>query len=170
MKRVLMVIAPENFRDEELLEPKDVFERKGFEVTVASKKAGILKGMLGGTAEATENIENVKVDEYNAIVFVGGIGASVYFNDSSALKLARDAYAKKMIVAAICIAPSILANAGILNGKKATAFPSEKGNLIQKGANFINEGVVVDGKIITASGPKFAKKFGEEIIKLLNTE
>ncbi|MEM3369826.1 MAG: DJ-1/PfpI family protein [Candidatus Micrarchaeia archaeon] len=168
MNKVLMIIAPDKFRDEELFEPKNVFESKGLKVDIASKATKKSIGMLGGIANVDLDIKDIKLDVYDVVVFVGGSGASVYFEDKDALKIAEDAYKKGKIVAAICIAPSILANAGILNGKKATAFPSEKGNLIQKGANFINEGVVVDGKIITASGPKFARKFGEEIVKLMS--
>jgi len=162
-KSVLMIIAPVNFRDEEFLEPKAVFEKQKMTVTVASKGVKTAKGMLGATAEIDKDISAVNVDEYDAVVFIGGTGASAYFEDSTALSIAKEAYEKGKVVAAICIAPSILANAGILEGKKATCFSSESSNLETQGANYTGGDVEVDGKVITASGPAAAKKFGAAI-------
>jgi protease I len=72
-------------------------------------------------------------------------------------------------VAAICIAPVILANAGLLNGKRATSFSSEKNTLVTKGALVSVNGVESDGKIITAEGPSHATEFGEMILKALKS-
>jgi len=167
MPRVLLIIAPKNFRDEEYFETKEVLEGNGIETATASKTIGSKTGMLGGTAKAELVLDKVNENEYDGVVFVGGTGASIYFNDSKAIAIAKEAFGKNKIVAAICIAPSILANAGILNGKKATSFPSERGNLTARGAKYTGEDVTTDGRIITASGPQAARKFGEEISKLL---
>lgn len=170
MKKVLMIIAPNNFRDEELFEPKSIFEEKGFKVFIASdkKKGEVAKGMLGGTVKVDLNIDEININDFDAIIFVGGSGAAVYFENKTVIDIAKSAYEKGKIIGAICIAPSILANAGILNGKRATSWPSEKENLNEKGAIYMGEGVAIEGKIVTASGPKFAKKFGEELTKLIN--
>jgi protease I len=167
-KSVLMIIAPVNFRDEEFLEPKAVFEKNRMIITIASKGVKTAKGMLGATAEVDKDMTAVNVDEYDAVVFVGGTGASVYFEDSTALTIAKEAYEKGKIVAAICIAPSILANAGILSGKKATCFSSESSNLETQGATYTGSDLEVDGKIITASGPAAASKFGMAIAEALS--
>ncbi len=166
-KKVLMVIAPSNFRDEELFDTKAELEAAGAETTIASKQAGTITGMLGGAAEAEVGLGKVNAADYDAVVFIGGSGSSAYFNDSTAQQIAKDAVAKGKVLAAICIAPSILANAGILQGKNATAFNSEAGNLQSKGANYTGQGVTVDGKIITADGPASARQFGREIAKVL---
>ena len=71
-KRVLMVIAPENFRDEELLHTKEELERAGAETTIASSKTGVVKGLLGATVTPDFKLDQVNVDDYDAIVFVGG--------------------------------------------------------------------------------------------------
>ncbi|MBN1544218.1 DJ-1/PfpI family protein [Candidatus Woesearchaeota archaeon] len=167
-KSILMVIAPEGFRDEEFLEPEAVFERAGADVTVASKGVSVAKGKLGATAEVDIDISDVNVEDYDAVVFIGGPGASVYFDDPTALKIAKDAYAAGKVAAAICIAPSILANAGVLKGRKATCFESESGNVGEKSAGYTGEPVTVDGLIVTANGPAAAKRFGQEIVKLLS--
>lgn len=166
-KKILMIIAPDGFRDEEFLEPKAVFENSGAEVTVASKGVKTAKGKLGATADVDIDIAEADANNYDAIVFIGGPGASVYFDDSAALKLAKDSYTLGKVTAAICIAPSILANAGVLEGHKATCFESESGNVNAKSAGYTGDPVTVDGKIVTGNGPAAAKRFGQEIVKLL---
>ena len=166
-KNVLMVIAPSNFRDEELFQTKSELEKAGATVTIASKGKGEKTGMLGGRANATVDITEADVGNYDAVVFVGGTGSAAYFNDETAKSLASKAYAEGKIVAAICIAPSILANADLLEGKKVTAFSSEAQNLQEKGATFTGKGVEVDGKIITADGPQSATEFGKTIAEAL---
>lgn len=166
-KKVLFIIAPQNFRDEELFEPKAVLESAGAQTAIASRKTGTISGAGGKTAKATIALALANAAEYDAIVFVGGTGATEYFNESTAQQIAKKALAEGKILAAICIAPSILANAGLLEGKNATCFSSEAGNLKAKGANYTGQAVTVDGKIITANGPSAARHFGIEIAKAL---
>ena len=166
-KSVLMVIAPSKFRDEECLVPKEILERAGAKVTIASKGVHESTGMLGATVAVEKDISGINVDNYNAIVFVGGSGASAYFNDPTALKIAKEAYEKRKVVAAICIAPTILANAGILSGKRATASFSESSTLRAKGVYYTNEEVTTDGTIITGKGPAASKSFGDAIARAL---
>jgi len=167
MKKVLMIIAQENFRDEELLEPKEVLENKGFEVKIASEEKRIAKGKLGTEVMPDLTFEEINLDEFEGIIFVGGRGIAKYFFNQKILNLAKEAVEKNIVMGAICIAPSILANAGVLAGKRATAFPSEKTNLEAQGVHYSEGPVEVDGKIVTANGPKAAKKFGEKVALLL---
>lgn len=167
MKKILMIIAPENFRDEELLEPKKIFENKGFSVTIASTK-NEAKGMLGARVNVDININDVNVGNYDAIIFVGGVGSQIYYNDNRALSIAKESFESKKITAAICIAPVILANAGILHGKKATVWDGRFADMLRSGgAKYTGESVTKDGNVITANGPQAAKQFAEEIIKNL---
>lgn len=162
-KKVVLVIAPEDFRDEELFDTRAELEAAGAEVKVASIASGPVLGMMGGTATPDMALSDVKAADFDAVVFIGGSGASVYINDTAALALAKDAYNSGKITAAICIAPGILANAGLLNGKRATAWSGERARLEQKGAIWTGEPVTIDGKIITGSGPEAAKQFGQAI-------
>jgi protease I len=167
MKKVVMVIASSNFRDEELLEPKEVLQRNGVEVKIASTTFNQVKGMLGAKVKPGLLISDIKIKDFDAIVFVGGIGASQYWNDPVAHKLVQEAVKTNRIVGAICIAPVTLANAGILAGKRATVFSSEAGQLKAKGVNYTGKAVEKDGNIITANGPSAAREFGEELVKAL---
>lgn len=166
-KKILMVIAPTNFRDEELTQPKAIFEQAGAQVTVASKGTTSAVGMFGAAAKVDQDITEVDVAAFDAVVFVGGSGASVYFNDPAAHLLAQNAYNQDKIVAAICIAPSTLANAGLLSGRRATCFSSEAENLRVKGAEYTGERVTVDGQIVTGSDPEAASEFGQKIVDVL---
>jgi len=167
MKKVVMIIAYEGFRDEELLRPKEILERNGFEVAVASTSLGIAKGMLGAKIKPDILINDIDINEYSAVIFVGGLGASCYWNDPLAHKIAQDAYNKGKVVAAICIAPVTLAKAGLLSGKRATVWESESEKLKEEKAVYTAKPVEKDGKIITASGPFAAEEFGRTILEEL---
>ncbi len=164
---VLFIIAKISFRDEEYFEPKEILEKAGIKVVTTSSSMGEATGMLGGKAKIDTTIDKINVNDYVAIIFVGGSGAEEYFNNKIAHKIATDAVSQNKILGAICIAPVTLAKAGVLKNKKATVFSSEQNELKKYGAICTNNGVEVDGKIITAAGPKFAKQFGEKIKELL---
>jgi protease I len=162
-----MIIAPENFRDEELLHTKEELERAGVKVTVASTRTAA-RGLLGARVTPDIKLEQAGVDDYGAVVFVGGPGASIYFNDKRALSIASEAFEKGKKTCAICIAPTILANAGVLKGKRATVWDGEYVRRIEsKGATYTGKSVEVDGNIITANGPGAAREFGRTIAREL---
>ncbi len=166
-KKVVMIIASRNFRDEELQIPKNILEKEGVEVKIASSSRDVATGMLGATVKPDLLINEIKVKEYEAIIFVGGTGASSYWNDPVAHFIAQEAIKESKILCAICIAPVTLANAGVLKGKKATVWPTEQHRLKAKGALYTGKKVEVDGNIITASGPQAAEEFGKTIVKAL---
>jgi protease I len=167
-KKILMIIASQNFRDEELFKPRELFIKEGMEVILASSSLEISRGMLGGTAKPDILIGEVKVEDFEAIIFVGGIGASEYWNNSITHKIAKEAVSLNKLICAICIAPVTLANAGILDEKKATVFRSEVKSIKRKGAIYTGKAVEVDVNIITAEGPQAATEFGQTIINVLS--
>ena len=166
-KKVLMIIANLNYRDEELEQPREVLTAAGADVVVAAATAKVARGMLGGQATPDLALSAVNVADYDAVVFVGGSGASVYWDDSTAHRLAQEAAKQDKIIAAICIAPVTLANAGLLADKKATVFRSEVDKIKAKGANYTGRGVERDGNLITADGPGSARSFGQAIARAL---
>jgi protease I len=166
-KKVVMIVANRNFRDEEYKMPREILESQGIEVKVASSSMHTCRGMLGATVTPDMLITDINVGDYDAVIFVGGSGASEYWNDPTALSIAKEYNRANKLLCAICIAPVTLANAGVLIGKRATAFSSEAGKLKAKGANYTGNDVEVDEKIITANGPTAAAKFGETIVSAL---
>jgi len=155
-----MVIAFENFRDEELFKPKSILEKNGIGVDIASVKIGTAKGMLGAKVNINLTLDRVDEKEYAGIIFVGGSGSESLFTDTNAIKLAQNFYKNKKLVGAICLAPGILAKSGILKGKKATCYPSASTILKENGAIYTGRDVEVDENIITGNGPESAEKFG----------
>ena len=169
-KRVVMVIAHRDFRDEELLKPKALLEKAGARVTVASSSLEPATGALGAKVTPDVLLEDVDASEYEAVVFIGGPGAKEYWDDRTAHRLARQAAERGRVVAAICIAPVTLANAGLLDGRKATVWKSESGRLRAQGADYTGAEVEVQGRLITSNGPEAAEEFGKAIAEALAGE
>lgn len=175
-KKILMIVAPEKFRDEEFAVPHAHFTGLGAQVTVASTKKGTATGMFGAKAEATSTLAEVKTAGYDAVVFVGGAGVPMVRAEPRAVEIAKEAKGHP-VLAAICWAPTILAKAGVLAGKRATVWKGDDAEygtttdkmLEKNGARFTGEEVTVDGNIVTGNGPAAAQKFAEAIEKLLLT-
>ncbi len=167
MTKVVMIVAAEGFRDEELFDTQAVLENNGVDVDTASVGVKEAKGKLGGVAKVDLEVAAVDAKDYDGIVFVSGPGCTMYFEDPTAHELANEFFTSGKVVASICMAGSILANSDILVGRKATAYSSEKQNLIDRGAEFTGDSVTVDGNIITGNGPDAAKEFGEKIVEAL---
>ena len=167
VRKALLVIARQGFRDEELQYPKEILEAGGLKVVIASSSLRPARGMLGAVVKPDILLSQVKVKEYEAVVFVGGMGAREYWHDSTAHRVVRETVKGGKVVGAICIAPVILAEAGVLSGKRATAWSGVARELRAKGAIYTGKVVQVDGRIITANGPLAAKAFGQAILKAL---
>lgn len=172
-KKILMVVARKNFRDEEYFIPRSVFLKSGFEVTTASSVSGKVLGLLGGEGFADIKIDDANVDDFDAMIFSGGAGAQEYFENKRVLGFIQEFHSRDKIIGAICIAPVILAKSGILRGKKATVWTSPLDkvgrNIIeQNGCVFSESELEVDGKIVTANGPQVAEKFAVKIVSMLS--
>ncbi len=167
--KALFVLPFKIFRDEEYADPKAVFEKSGYTVITASSELGMAEGKMGMRTKVDITIDQVKVEEYAAVLFIGGSGSEEYFDNPLAHQIARDTLQQKKILGAICAAPEILCNAGVLKDKKATMF-ADTGCMAKAGATYTGRGVEIDGNIITASGPKTAKLWAEIIIKAIHAK
>jgi len=169
-KTALMVIAPEQFRDEELNHPREVLAGKGVAVTVASTKTGALKGMLGHVESVRETLDGVAAIDFDAVVVVGGAGSPAHLWDNARLReIVLRHHAMGKVVAAICLSGAALAKAGILRDVEATVFKTDESIKVfnECGAVYRNRPVVRSGNTITASGPAAAREFGREIARAL---
>ena len=163
-KKVVFIIGHTKFRDEELLEPKKILKENGVNITIASSSLKIAEGMLGIKIRPDILIKDIKVENYDAIIFIGGVGATEYWNNKTAHYIASETLEKNKILAAICIAPITIANAGLLIGKKATVYQSEINKIKDKKAIYTGSKVERDGNIITAQDPSSANEFGKAIL------
>lgn len=165
--RITMITAGNAFRDEEFDIPYRFFVANGAVVTVASSRTGEITGMLGMKAKADILVKDIDVDKLDALVIVGGAGAREYWKDQTVHKFVREVVAKNKVLAAICISPVTLAYAGVLKGKKATVWISERGRLVAERATYTGKDVERDGLIVTADGPNSAQKFAETVNELV---
>ncbi len=168
MKKIALVIAEREFRDEEYQVPYEILKAAGFQVLTVSTKTTTAVGKLGLEVTPDTLITDLKPEELDALVFIGGGGSEQYFEDPLSHQLAQHMVQLDKVLGAICIAPVVLANAGVLQGKKATVFPDGAEILIDQGAHYTGEAVEVDGKLVTGNGPDAAEAFGQALVKLLN--
>lgn len=166
-KTIALVIAEKTFRDEEYQIPKEILGKYGYKVLTVSTSLNEAVGKLGMKVKPEILVEQINSREIDALIFVGGGGSSQYFEDKIAHRLAKQVYEQDKIVGAICIAPVILAKAGLLKGKKATVFPDGANELTNNGAVYTGALVEVDGKIVTGSGPEAAEAFGNQLVSML---
>jgi len=170
--KVLLILAHEGFQDQEHQETRRALVEKGIGVKVSSSLRGLITGKFGTEVNAEINLNDVNLNNYEGICFIGGPGAEEYFTNKKAHEICQQSVERGKVLAAICIAPVILAKAGVLEGKKATVWSSEDNDfgireLEKGGANYTGNSVEVDGKIITASGPPAAYEFGNAIAEIL---
>ena len=166
----LFLIAKENFRDEELFEPKKILETAGIKTTITSVEDGIATGSRGGSIKIDKSIKDIHMEDYDILITIGGPGAPSLGDYEEVLNLIRKAKELGKPLAAICISPYLLAKAGVITGKKATSFPGEPAisEFLKQRVIRIQQPLLTDGDLITADGPRSAKDFGQEIIKLLS--
>jgi len=173
-KKIAFLIAWRDFQDIEYFVTKRVLQKSGAKVITVSVSLGTAVGYLGGEAEVDLLLDDIEVGKFDAVIFIGGQGCLEYLNNETSYVIAREVLSKGKILAAICISPVILAEAGLLKNKKATVWSDtlEKGairDLEKGGAIYQREEVVIDGNIITASGPPAAKDFAKSIIEALTS-
>lgn len=168
MKRVLIILAQEGYQDHEYTGTRAGLE-DNFEIVIASEEEGICHGKLGGTETATLALKDVVVTDFDRIAFIGGPGAAELASNPEALRIAHQTVQEARKLGAICIAPTILAKAHVLKGKRATVWNGDgqqQAILEQYGAEYTGEQVTVDGDIVTGNGPEAAEEFGKTLAAL----
>ncbi len=164
-KKVLMVVAPAEFDGAEFETTRKVLEGRGLRVKVASTSLGVARATTGLMVRPDVSLDDVKTWEYDAVLFIGGPGARQLFDHEKATKLAKDCEYK--VLGALGLAAGILANGGVVKGKRVTADTSIAGLLRQKEGRFTSQPLEVDEKLVTASGGRYAEHFGNAILNAL---
>jgi protease I len=165
--RILVVVSPADFTDQEYYDTRSALDAAHAKVTVASTTTSQAVSHDGRRLKVDVALPKVQVGDFDAIVLVGGAGILSGLLDFLPLrKLLIDASKSEKVIAAICIAPMILARAGLLKGVRATCYLDKAvvGELKANGADYVEQQVVVTGRIITASGPGASGAFGKAVI------
>lgn len=164
-KKVLMVVAQADFDAVEFETTRKVLEGRGLQVKVASTALAAARATTGLMVRPDVSLDDIKTWEYDAVVFVGGPGARRLFDHEKATKLAKDCEYK--VMGALGLAPGILANGGVVKGKRLTADTSVAALLREKEARFTAQPLEVDEKLVTAQGGRYAEPFGNAILQAL---
>jgi len=163
MARVVIILA-DGFEELEAVAIIDVLRRAEIEIVSAGLHEGPVSSARNVTVIPDTVIDTIKSDDFDMLVLPGGIPGSDNLNaDERVRDLIRDFNNKGKITGAICAAPYVLANAGILDGKRATSYPSFKGRL--GSAIYEEKTVVEDGNVLTSRGPGTALCFGLAIVE-----
>ncbi len=165
MKSALVLFA-EGSEELEAVSVIDILRRGGINVTVAGLAAGPVRGSRGTVLVPDTTLDEAAKQDYDMVVLPGGQpGATNLKADQRVLALLQQMAQREKYVTAICAAPSVLATAGLLDGKRATSFPGALDPfpkvMRQPGA------VVEDGKLITSRGPGTAMDFALTLVERL---
>ncbi len=172
MKKIAIFIASKNFEDEEYFIPLQVFSFSGVESVTFSDKKGTAIGVSGGEAEIEREIDDFSAEEFSAVVLVGGPGCLKSFDNMKTYQVLKSAVKTGCLIGAICIAPAVLANAGILEGVRSTVWSSVMDKsairlLKEKGAIYEDLPLVKDNMFITANGPQAAEEFARAVVSAI---
>ncbi len=167
---VVMAVSPNDFTDREYFETRDILQESGARITVASIAKGLATSHDGKQIRIDTSINELMPSQFEAIVLIGGMGAIKELLGSESLRnLLIAAYHQKKIVAAICVAPIILATAGILLNKEATCYSADPiiNEMKRNGAIYKDSEVLEADRVITANGPDASDAFARKIIETL---
>jgi len=163
MKTVLVPLAPE-FEEIETITVVDILRRAGARVTLAGTQEGALEGSRGISILPDDLLENVLQEEFDLVVLPGGQpGTDNLQKDARVIQLLKRMDSLNKHIAAICAAPLVLKDAGILENRCVTSHPSVQNDMI----TYKEERVVVDGHIITSKSPGTAMEFSLKLVEIL---
>lgn len=162
---MVYVLLADGFEEVEAIEPIDILTRGGVEVTTVGVTGKVVTGAHGIPVTADIEINEVTPDDMELLMLPGGAGHELLDASNEVHGLINYAVSNGLYISAICAAPSILGKKQLLDGKKATCFPSYEKYLY--GADVTAEKAVVDGKIITGKGAGAAAEFGFTMLKIL---
>ncbi|HEV8307570.1 MAG TPA: type 1 glutamine amidotransferase domain-containing protein [Methylomirabilota bacterium] len=165
-KRVA-ILAENLYQEMELWVPYYRLREEGAEVHVVGAGAKTYTSKHGYPVNVDVQADQVNAVEYDAVVIPGGFAPDLMRRSPAMVKLVREAFEHGKLVAAICHAGWMPVSAGILKGKRATSFFSIKDDLVNAGANWVDEEVVVDGNLVTSRKPDDLPAFCREIVKAL---
>lgn len=164
MKRVLIPLAP-GFEVIEAATVLDILRRVRIEVTVAAERVAPIEAMHGFQIVPDTTLDAVNPADFDMLVVLGGDGAMQLKDDPRLRRIIVEMADKGAFLAAICRGPVVLAAAGVLDGKRVTSSPSTRDDLA--GATYVEDRVVVDGRVITSRLPGTAMEFALKLVEVL---
>lgn len=164
-KRIAL-LATDGFEDSELTKPLEAVKDAGADVTIISEKSGTFTGKDGTKIEADASVEDVVAADFDGLLLPGGVANPDKLRmNPMAVEFVKRFFEDAKPVAAICHAPWLLIEAGVVSGKKLTSWPSLKTDITNAGGVWVDEEVVVDNGLVTSRKPDDIPAFSAKAIE-----
>ena len=168
----ILIVATDGFEEWELFGPREILQKRGAEVVLASPRLDPIQATVhddpGKTIRPDLTVGEANADDFDALVLPGGVrNPDSLRTHPKVIQLIKDFAAEGKPVAAICHGPWLLVEADLLRGRTATSWPSIRTDLRNAGANVVDEAVAVDENIITSRKPDDVEPFTNAVIDLV---
>ncbi len=170
--KTVAILATDGFEQVELTEPMKQVKDAGAEVHIVSLESGQIQGMnhdeKGDNFSVDKTVDEVSADDYNGLILPGGVlNPDTLRTNKKAVQLVRDFFSQHKPVSAICHGPWLLVEADVLKDRTITSFPSIKTDVINAGAKWVDQEVVVDQGLTTSRDPNDLEAFCKKVIEEL---
>lgn len=158
--KTIALLATDGFEDSELTQPLQAVQDAGAEVVVVSNKTGTITGKEGTDITVDKLVDDVRSDDFDGLLLPGGVAnPDIMRMHEPAVNFVRAFFEQHKPVAAICHAPWLLIEADVVDGRQVTSWPSLKTDLINAGADWVDEEVIVDQGLVTSRNPDDLEAF-----------
>jgi len=169
-EKKVAILATDGFEQKELFSPLKTLKGENAEVHIISDKKGEIKGWMNGdwgkSIVVNYTLNEVNAEEYHALMLPGGLmNPDTLRMNEDAMTFVRSFFEQGKPVAAICHAPWLLINAGVVEGRKMTSYPSIRKDLENAGAIWMDEEVVVDSGLVTSRHPGDLPAFNTKLVE-----
>jgi len=168
----IAIMATNGFEQSELTSPRDALLKAGADVRIVSLEKGQIQGykhdIRGDKVDVNFTLDKVNVNEFDALILPGGvINPDTLRTHKIAVHFIQGFDEQQKCIAAICHAPQLLIEAAVVKGRNVTSFHSIRTDLVNAGANWQDQAVVIDGHMITSRNPKDLDAFNQAIITMV---
>ena len=168
----VLIVATDGFEEWELFGPREILQKRGAEVVLASPNLDPIQATVhddpGKTIRPDLTVDEALADDFDALILPGGMRNPDHLRTNvRAIQLIKDFAGQRKPVGAICHGPWLLVEADLLRGRAATSWPSIRTDLRNAGANLVDEPAVTDGNIVTSRNPQDVQEFTDAIIGLI---
>jgi protease I len=168
----ILIVATDGFEEWELFGPREILQKRGAEVVLASPKRDPIQATVhddpGKTIRPDLTVDEALADDFDALILPGGVRNPDHLRmNVRAIQLIKDFAEQGKPIGAICHGPWLLVEADLLRGRTATSWPSIRTDLRNAGANVVDEAAVTDGNIVTSRNPQDVEEFTNAIIDLV---
>ncbi|MGF7214062.1 protease I [Spirosoma lacussanchae] len=170
----IAALMTEGFEQVELTEPRQALEAAGATVHLIAPKGGEIKGWdhteWGDSFDVDLPLDGADPGQYDALLLPGGVmNPDKLRTEQKAVQFIQSFFEEEKPVAAICHAPTLLVEADVVQGRTLTSYPSIQTDLVNAGANWVDQEVVTDGNLVTSRKPDDIPAFNEAFIKLITS-